>query len=259
MRVRDSGGLGGPERAACSTAPHVAPRCRAASGCDAGPGLTRGRVTGPWATRDLSGGCRRESRAGQLDPLYVARGAVGVVGTRTKGEWNRSWSRRSACPRAGPTTSPQPSLSRCGVRPPMPAGASTSIPRHSRPDAGVAPLAGRRAASRRDREPRWMFTDPDGEPIHPHSISQSFERIARRADVRVIRLHDLRHTHGTRSSPPAYPSKSSANGSATPCPSSLSTPTSTWCQKMQADAARCFERLIVGRLLPTGELSEKTR
>jgi hypothetical protein len=27
----------------------------------------------------------------------------------------------------------------------------------------------------------WMFADPDGDPIHPHSISQSFERIARRA------------------------------------------------------------------------------
>lgn len=43
----------------------------------------------------------------------------------------------------------------------------------------------------------WMFTDGRGEPIHPHAISQTFERIARRADVPVIRLHDLRHTHGT--------------------------------------------------------------
>ena len=36
-----------------------------------------------------------------------------------------------------------------------------------------------------------MFTDGPGEPIHPHSISQNFERIARRAAVRIIRLHDL--------------------------------------------------------------------
>jgi integrase len=43
----------------------------------------------------------------------------------------------------------------------------------------------------------WMFTDGRGEPIQPHAISQSFERIARRAQVRVIRLHDLHHTHGT--------------------------------------------------------------
>ena len=43
----------------------------------------------------------------------------------------------------------------------------------------------------------WMFTDGRGEPIHPHAISQAFERIARRAAGPVIRLHDVRHTHGT--------------------------------------------------------------
>ena len=43
----------------------------------------------------------------------------------------------------------------------------------------------------------WVFTDGDGQPIHPHAVSQAFERIARRAGVPVIRLHELRHTHGT--------------------------------------------------------------
>jgi integrase len=42
-----------------------------------------------------------------------------------------------------------------------------------------------------------MFTDGHGASIHPHAISQTFERIARRARVRVIRLHDLRHTHAS--------------------------------------------------------------
>jgi len=37
----------------------------------------------------------------------------------------------------------------------------------------------------------------DGSPIHPHSFSQSFGRLVRRATVRTIRLHDLRHTHAT--------------------------------------------------------------
>lgn len=46
-------------------------------------------------------------------------------------------------------------------------------------------------------EDGWVFTDPDGRPVHPHAISQAFERIARRARVPVIRFHDLRHTHGT--------------------------------------------------------------
>jgi integrase len=43
----------------------------------------------------------------------------------------------------------------------------------------------------------WIFTDGAGQPIHPHALSQAFERIARRAGVPVIRLHDLRPTHGT--------------------------------------------------------------
>lgn len=46
-------------------------------------------------------------------------------------------------------------------------------------------------------DPGWMFTTATGEPVHPHSISQTFDRIVRRAPVPVIRLHDLRHTHGS--------------------------------------------------------------
>lgn len=43
---------------------------------------------------------------------------------------------------------------------------------------------------------RWVFTDAVGTPVHPHSISQTFERIVARAGVPNIRLHDIRHTHG---------------------------------------------------------------
>jgi integrase len=43
----------------------------------------------------------------------------------------------------------------------------------------------------------WVFADGDGQPIHPHALSQAFERIARNAEVPVIRLHDLRHNHGS--------------------------------------------------------------
>ncbi|MEZ5323384.1 MAG: site-specific integrase [Microthrixaceae bacterium] len=46
-------------------------------------------------------------------------------------------------------------------------------------------------------DPGWMFTTATGEGVHPHSISQTFDRIVRRAPVPVIRLHDLRHTHGS--------------------------------------------------------------
>ena len=37
----------------------------------------------------------------------------------------------------------------------------------------------------------------NGEPIHPHTFSQSFERIIANAGLRRIRLHDLRHTHAS--------------------------------------------------------------
>lgn len=42
-----------------------------------------------------------------------------------------------------------------------------------------------------------MFTTADGGPVHPHTLSQTFDRIVRRAPVPIIRLHDLRHTHGS--------------------------------------------------------------
>ena len=54
-------------------------------------------------------------------------------------------------------------------------------------------------------DPGWVFADAEGRPIHPHALSQTFERIARRAGVPVIRLHDLRHTHGTLLITPLFP------------------------------------------------------
>ncbi|HMS89886.1 MAG TPA: tyrosine-type recombinase/integrase [Acidimicrobiales bacterium] len=44
---------------------------------------------------------------------------------------------------------------------------------------------------------RLVFTRPDGQPIHPHSISQAFDRAQRHLDVSPIRFHDLRHTHAS--------------------------------------------------------------
>lgn len=42
-----------------------------------------------------------------------------------------------------------------------------------------------------------VFTTGDSQPVHPHSISQTFERISRNAGLPLIRFHDLRHTHAT--------------------------------------------------------------
>ncbi|HTN99562.1 MAG TPA: site-specific integrase, partial [Microthrixaceae bacterium] len=46
-------------------------------------------------------------------------------------------------------------------------------------------------------DPGWMFTAASGGPVHPHSISQTFDRIVRRSPVPVIPFHGLRHTHAS--------------------------------------------------------------
>lgn len=105
----------------------------------------------------------------------------------------------------------------------------------------------------------WMFTDGRGLPIHPHAISQTFERVARRACVPVIRLHDVRHTHGTLLIKAGVPVKvvSERLGHATPA-FTIDTYQHVL-PGMQADAARTFEALIVPGLLPAEPSREKTR
>jgi integrase len=51
------------------------------------------------------------------------------------------------------------------------------------------------AAAGVENELGLVFTRPDGKPLHPHSVSQAFERAQRCVDVSPIRFHDLRHTH----------------------------------------------------------------
>jgi len=43
----------------------------------------------------------------------------------------------------------------------------------------------------------WVFTDGDGEPVHPHAVYEAFRRIVHNADIPTMRFHDLRHTHGS--------------------------------------------------------------
>jgi integrase len=42
-----------------------------------------------------------------------------------------------------------------------------------------------------------VFTRENGAPIHPHSLSQAFERHCEKAGLPPIRFHDLRHTYAT--------------------------------------------------------------
>jgi integrase len=90
----------------------------------------------------------------------------------------------------------------------------------------------------------WLFTDPDGRPVHPHAISQSFERIVARAGVPSIRLHDLRGTHATLLIKGGVPAKvvSERLGHATPA--FTIDAYQHVMPGMQADAARNFAKLI---------------
>lgn len=74
-------------------------------------------------------------------------------------------------------------------------------------------LDGDTVATLRERRARWsadklhfgeafgnldlVFCRPDGKPHDPDVITQQFESACRRAGVKRIRFHDLRHTHAT--------------------------------------------------------------
>jgi integrase len=52
-------------------------------------------------------------------------------------------------------------------------------------------------ATRTVNEHGLVFTRADGQPLHPHTVSQAFTRAQRHLDVTAIRFHDLRHTHAS--------------------------------------------------------------
>jgi len=106
-------------------------------------------------------------------------------------------------------------------------------------------------------DPTWMFTDATGHPIHPHAISQAFARVVRNADVPLIRLHDVRHTHATLLLKAGVPVKvvSERLGHATPA-FTIETYQHVL-PGMQAEAARTFEELVSPA--STGRTREKAR
>jgi integrase len=50
---------------------------------------------------------------------------------------------------------------------------------------------------RRLSDEDYVFSTADGGPLNPDAVSKRFRRLARAADLPLIRLHDLRHTHAT--------------------------------------------------------------
>ena len=90
----------------------------------------------------------------------------------------------------------------------------------------------------------WVFTNSEGKPVHPHSISQTFERIAARAGVPRIRLHDVRHTHGTLLIKAGVPVKVVSERLGHGNPAFTIDTYQHVLPGMQAEAARTFEQLI---------------
>jgi integrase len=98
-----------------------------------------------------------------------------------------------------------------------------------------------------------MFTDGRAEVIQPHAISQTFERVARRAGVRMIRLHDVRHTHGTLLIAAGVPVKVVSERLGHSRPTFTIVTYQHVLPGMQADAARVFEKLFVRGVLPASK------
>lgn len=57
----------------------------------------------------------------------------------------------------------------------------------------------RKEFGRSYRDHGKLFCHPDGQPIHPDTITRLFNRLVDRAGVPRIRLHDVRHTYATLS------------------------------------------------------------
>lgn len=93
----------------------------------------------------------------------------------------------------------------------------------------------------------WVFADIDGNPIHPHSFSQAFERIVAGAGVPKIRLHDVRHTHGTLLIKAGVPVKVVSERLGHGNPAFTIDTYQHVLPGMQAEAARIFEKLIASR------------
>jgi len=97
---------------------------------------------------------------------------------------------------------------------------------------------------------RMVFTRGDGQPIHPHALSQTFERLQHAAGVPTIRLHDLRHTHATLMLKHGVPLKVVSGRLGHSTPAFTMAVYQHVLAGMQRDAANVFARLVTA---PRGE------
>ncbi|MFC2019323.1 tyrosine-type recombinase/integrase [Chloroflexota bacterium] len=43
----------------------------------------------------------------------------------------------------------------------------------------------------------FLFIRHDGSPINPNAVTHAFQRVIKKAGLKHVRLHDLRHTHAS--------------------------------------------------------------
>ena len=71
-------------------------------------------------------------------------------------------------------------------------GTAAVLRAHRGQQAEQAAVVGRRTTP-----DDFVFSRPDGSPIHPDLFTKTFDRNVRRLGLRRVRLHDLRHTYAT--------------------------------------------------------------
>ena len=98
-----------------------------------------------------------------------------------------------------------------------------------------------------------VFTRPDGKPLHPHSVSQAFDRAQRRLNVSPIRFHDLRHTHASLLLRDRVPIKVVSERLGHANPAFTMTTYRHVLPGMQDDAAAAFGQLLANHSRRSGE------
>ncbi len=122
----------------------------------------------------------------------------------------------------------------------------------------VAQLRGHRARQNAERSDWGVdYEDGDlvvakenGELIHPHTFSQSFERIIAHAGLRRIRLHDLRHTHASLALKAGVPVKVVSERLGHESPAFTLKQYAHVLPGMQAEAAAQIAQLVASRPAP---------
>lgn len=93
-----------------------------------------------------------------------------------------------------------------------------------------------------------VFCKENGEPIHPQTYSQAFERLVAKSDLPSIRLHDLRHTHATIAIKAGTPTKVISERLGHESPAFTLKQYAHVIPGMQAEAASAIAALVAGEV-----------